>query len=71
MDVASQAITIHTLSKYLVDVACLLEIRFPHFRSGMITANLVSSRGTGYISNNSGRNGAAIVLSEKGSFHFD
>ncbi|VDN56494.1 unnamed protein product [Dracunculus medinensis] len=31
MDVASQAIIIHTLSKYRVDIACLSEVRLPHF----------------------------------------
>ncbi|VDN53489.1 unnamed protein product [Dracunculus medinensis] len=33
MDVAIQAITVHTLSKYRVDIACLSEVRLPHFGS--------------------------------------
>lgn len=30
IDVASQAITVHTLSKYRVDAAYLSEVRLPH-----------------------------------------
>lgn len=33
MDIANQAIIVHTLPKYRVNVACLSEVYRPHFES--------------------------------------
>ncbi|VDN59754.1 unnamed protein product [Dracunculus medinensis] len=63
--VASQAITIHTLSKYRVDIACLSEVHLPYFGSRVIIdpeSELANHCGA---SDNSERNGVAIVMSDK------
>ncbi|VDN52125.1 unnamed protein product [Dracunculus medinensis] len=68
IDVASQAITVHTLSKYRVDIACLLEVRLPHFESREIINPSSEQRYWLYhcgALNNSGRNDVAIVMSDK------
>lgn len=66
---ASQAIIVHTLSKYRVDVACLPEVLFPHVSSRIIIK--VSSKDIGYhsgVSHNSEENSVAIAMSEKARF---
>ncbi|VDN59131.1 unnamed protein product [Dracunculus medinensis] len=68
MDAASQAIIVHTLSKYRVDIACLSEARLPHFESRTIINPGSEQRYWLYhcdASNNSGRNDVANVMSEK------
>ncbi|VDN57661.1 unnamed protein product [Dracunculus medinensis] len=68
MDVASQAITVHTLSKYRVDITCLSEALLPYFESQVIIYPGLQQRYWLYhcdASDNSGRNGVAIILSDK------
>ncbi|VDN51633.1 unnamed protein product [Dracunculus medinensis] len=70
IDVASQAITVHTLSKYRVDIACLSEVRLPHFGSSEVIINPGSEQKYWQYhydaSDNSGQNGnVAIVMSDK------
>ncbi|VDN53469.1 unnamed protein product [Dracunculus medinensis] len=67
MDVASQAIIVHTLSKYRVDIVCLPQVRNPHFGSRVITNPCSEQKYWLYCgaTDNSGRNGVAIVISEK------
>ncbi|VDN60829.1 unnamed protein product [Dracunculus medinensis] len=73
MDVASHAITIHTLSKYCVDIACSSEVRLPIFGLAYSRSRSIINPGSEQKywlydcggSNNLGRNGVAIVMSDK------
>lgn len=65
---ASQAIMVHSLSKFRINIAYLSEARLHHFGSRAITIPVSKQRYWLYycgISDNSERNGVAIVMSEK------
>ncbi|VDN53912.1 unnamed protein product [Dracunculus medinensis] len=49
IEVASQAITVNTLSKYRVDIVCLSEVRLPYFGSRLVINPGLEHRDTGYI----------------------
>ncbi|VDN52163.1 unnamed protein product [Dracunculus medinensis] len=72
MDVASQAITVHTLSKYRVDIADTANTSLVGSTSSSlwVSSNYPGSEQRYWLyhcgaSNNSGRNGVAIVMSDK------
>ncbi|VDN58773.1 unnamed protein product [Dracunculus medinensis] len=68
MNVTGQVITIHSLSKYRFNIACLSEVRLPHFGSRAIINPGSDQRYWLYqcdASDNAGQNGVAIVISDK------